>query len=78
MYVQYDSEADALYVRLREPIGDVKSRAVDDARIVDYDAEDHVVGVELLDASHGIDLEGLPEAEAIAEAIRSFPQPLSV
>ncbi len=78
MYVQYDSEADALYVRLREPIGDVKSRPVDDARIVDYDAEDRVVGVELLDASHGINLEGLPEAEAIAEAIRSFPQPLSI
>lgn len=78
MHVQYDSEADAVYVRLREPIGDVKSRRVDDARIVDYDAEGHVVGVELLDASHGIDLEGLPEADAIAEAIRSFPRPLSV
>ncbi len=78
MHVQYDSEADAVYVRLREPIGDVKSRPVDDARIVDYDAEGHVVGVELLDASHGIDLEGLPEADAIAEAMRSFPRPLSV
>lgn len=78
MHVQYDSEADAVYVRLREPIGDVKSRPVDDARIVDYDAEGQVVGVELLDASHGIDLEGLPEADAIAEAMRSFPRPLSV
>lgn len=78
MHVQYDSEADAVYVRLREPIGELKSRPVDDARIVDYDAEGQVVGVELLDASHGIDLEGLPEADAIAEAIRSFPRPLSV
>ena len=77
MQLEYDTEADAIYVRFRDPQGRVRSHRIDDRHIVDYDERDEVVGVELLAMSHGVDLEGIPEASRIAEAMRSFPQPLS-
>ncbi len=77
MQLEYDTEADAIYVRFRDPQGRVRSHRIDDRRIVDYDERDEVVGVELLAVSHGVDLDGVPEASRIAEAMRSFPQPLS-
>ena len=77
MQLEYDTEADAIYGRFRDPRGRVRSHRIDDRRIVDYDELDEVVGVELLAVSHGVDLDGVPEASRIAEAMRSFPQPLS-
>jgi uncharacterized protein YuzE len=73
--IRYDPEADAVYVRLREPEGRVRSKRLDHARIVDYDEGGEVVGVELLFVSAGVHLDGLPEEARIAEAMRSFPQP---
>lgn len=75
MHVEYDSESDAIYVTLRQPDGSVETEFIDDARYVDYDAAGNVVGVELLGVSQGIDLEGLPEAEKIAEALNAVPRP---
>ena len=76
MNVRYDSEADAVYIKLREPAGKVETEFIDVARYVDYDEHNNVVGVELLGVSQGIDLDGLPEAERIAEALRAL-QPVS-
>lgn len=47
---------------------------LDAQRIVDLDQHGRVIGVEFLEASLGIDLQGTPEAERTAEAIRSLPQ----
>ena len=72
--IRYDPEADAVYAKLREAEGRVTTQQIDDVRLVDYDESGAVVGVELLFVSGGVDLRGLPEAERIAEAMRSFSQ----
>ena len=71
MQVRYDPEADAIYVSLREHDGQVRSRNAGDwRRVVDYDEAGETVGVELLAVSTGLDLDGLPEADAIG----AFPR----
>ena len=74
MRVSYDPEADAIYVRFREPHGSVRTQTVDDLRMIDHDDEG-IVGIELLAVSRGLNLRGLPKADEIAVAIRSIPQP---
>lgn len=74
MHVEYDTEADALYVSLCQYDGRHHARPLDDRRIVHVDDDGSPVGVELLFVSRGIDLDGVPDAEAVAEAIRSFPE----
>ena len=50
MRIEYDREADALYIHLREvPVADTTD--VEDGVMIDLDAEGHIVGVEILDAS---------------------------
>lgn len=77
MEIRYDPEADAIYVSLREVEdgGVARSRRLGSyRRVVDYDEAGEVVGVELLEASRGLDLSAVPEADAIADAIRAFPR----
>lgn len=74
MQVSYDEEADAMYVRFRPRAGHIRSTRIDEQRVVDRDDEG-VVGVEFLFVNRGVRLDGLPESERIAEAMRSFPQP---
>ena len=48
--IRYDSDADALYIRIRE--GKVsESDEVEDRVIVDYDEKGNVVGIEVLEFS---------------------------
>lgn len=50
MRIEYDREADALYIHLREvPVADTTD--VEEGVMVDLDAEGHIIGVEILDAS---------------------------
>ena len=58
--VQVDVSAGALYVRLSDSAVH-KTREFGDFRMVDYDADGHVVGVEFLQIATGVDLDGLPE-----------------
>ena len=74
MYLRFDPEADVLFVTLRDPEGDTAGDRLDERRIVHYDERDRPVAIELLFVSRGIDLEGLPEADRISAAIRSFPR----
>ncbi len=74
MYVQYDPDADAVYVKLRAHEGRTRGRRLDDRRVVHYDAEGNVVAVELLFVSQGMDLKGLPEADRVRDLLGSFPQ----
>lgn len=72
MNVRYDPDVDALYIKLREPVGHIETDFIDVARYVDYDEEDNVVGIEILDVSTGVDLDGLPEAELVAQVLREL------
>ncbi len=60
--VDYDAEADVLYLRFTP--GETVARTVplDDLRLIDYSADGAVVGLEFIDASEGIDLRDLPFA----------------
>jgi len=46
--ITYDSEVDALYIRFIEAT--VTTKHVAEGIAVDYDAEGHIAGVEILDA----------------------------
>jgi uncharacterized protein YuzE len=74
--VQYDPEVDALYFVLRsvEPGGVQGTRQLDERRLVHLDQDGEPVGVEILFATEGIDLDGLPEADQIRLALLSLPQ----
>jgi uncharacterized protein YuzE len=49
--ITYDSEVDALYIRFIETT--VTTKHVAEGIAVDYDAEGHIAGVEILDAVKG-------------------------
>lgn len=50
MRIEYDREADALYVHLRQvPVDD--NIDIEEGVTVDLDARGHIVGIEILDAS---------------------------
>lgn len=51
MRIEYDPEADALYIRFRDtkPTGNVD---VEDGMTVDLDAKKQIVGIEILDVKH--------------------------
>ena len=48
MKVKYDSEADALYIELEATT--VTTKRLDQDIAVDYDAEGHIAGIEILSA----------------------------
>ncbi|MDO8692303.1 MAG: DUF2283 domain-containing protein [Dehalococcoidia bacterium] len=50
MRIEYDPEADALYIHLREvSVGDTVD--IEQGVTVDLDTDGHIIGVEILDAS---------------------------
>lgn len=77
MIIEYDDEADALYVAFeRVGSGDSIHQAVlDDRRTIDYDQYGEPIGVEFLDYSDGINIEGVPRAEEIAQALVALLAP---
>jgi uncharacterized protein YuzE len=65
MRLEYDSEADAAYIWLREDAERAFGLDLDGSRYVDFDATDRPIGVELLHVSRGVDTTGLPVREPI-------------
>ncbi|HSB79663.1 MAG TPA: DUF2283 domain-containing protein [Candidatus Methylomirabilis sp.] len=58
MKIEYSKQVDALYIHLREaPVAE--SRDVEDGITLDFDAEGHLVGLEVLDASERMGLSNL-------------------
>jgi len=58
MEINYDKEADALYVEFRK--GEfAKNKKIDAITIIDLDAEENILGIELLDVSKRIPQESL-------------------
>jgi uncharacterized protein YuzE len=53
--IEYDKEADALYIQLREVYVD-DNIDIEDGITVDLDEKRHVVGIEILDASRKLSL----------------------
>jgi uncharacterized protein YuzE len=56
--IEYSKDADALYIHLREvPVAE--SRDVEEGVTLDFDANGHIVGLEVLDASERLGLTNL-------------------
>ncbi len=72
--VEFDPEADAVYVRLRERQGLVESERIDEQRIVHYDEAGQVVGIEFLFVSRGITTDGLPREDEVRALLRSMKE----
>jgi len=71
MWLEYDSEADAAYIWLREEAGRIFGLDLDSSRYVDFGPDERPVGVELLRVSRGVDTAGLPARERIEVLLRS-------
>jgi uncharacterized protein YuzE len=74
MMLKYDQEADATYVSVSSPIAEgAVSRSEDVSRGeqyergIDYDSQGSILGYEFLNVSRGVDLEGLPHRDELAE-----------
>ena len=52
---------------------EVRTREIDDRRLAGGDGSGAAVGADLF-VSRGVNLDGLPEAERIVAAMRSFPR----
>ena len=50
MKIQYDPEADALYIQLREVFAD-HGVDIEEGVTIDLDKDRHIIGIEILDAS---------------------------
>ncbi len=55
MRIEYDKDADALYIQLREAYVE-DNVDIEEAITVDLDENRHVVGIEILDASRKLSL----------------------
>ena len=51
MKIEYSKEADALYVYFKEAVV-AKSKEIEEGVVLDFDEQNHLIGVEILDASH--------------------------
>ncbi len=71
MKIEYDRGVDAAYFSF-SAAASARQEKLDDARIIDYDADGTVVGVEFITPSLGIDLTGVPRAAEIAREARKL------
>ena len=66
--IRTDPRADAVYIELSgEPIG--YTEELDDNRLIDYLEPGKPVGIDLTEVSAGVNLEGLPEVEAVEKIL---------
>jgi len=63
MLVEYNTKTDLLYIRLDDRPQDVRNRRVSDDIVLDIGAEDHIVGIEIVDASRRVNLQQLLPVE---------------
>jgi uncharacterized protein YuzE len=49
--IEYDPEADALYIQIRDGVHPSDNIDIEEGVTVDVDEQGHIVGVEVLDAS---------------------------
>ncbi len=72
--ITYDRDVDALYASLRPraPADVARTVELGGERQVDYDREGNVLGVEFLNASDGLDFDGVPQGDEIRATLRSL------
>lgn len=70
MRITYDVEVDAAYIYLSAKVKDPETVRVDDDINLDFDAENRLVGIEVLSASERLDLSHL---EPMVETFQSRP-----
>lgn len=58
MRIEYDKEADALYIQLREAHVD-DNIDIEEGVTVDLDEKRHIIGIEILDASKKLSLKDI-------------------
>ena len=71
MKIEFDRSVDAAYFSF-SAAASARQEKLDDARIIDYDADGEVVGVEFITPSLGMDLTGVPRATEIAREARKL------
>jgi len=59
MNVSYNDKTDLLYIRLNDARADVINRRIDDDITLDVAAKEKIIGIEILNASHHINLDSL-------------------
>jgi uncharacterized protein YuzE len=65
MTLSRDTEADAAYVRVKDaPVN--STRELDSQRMVDYDEQGEIVGIEFLAVARGVDLSDLPYRDELS------------
>ncbi len=77
MKIEYDRDADALYIRLREAYAD-DNIDIEDGVTVDVDKDGHIIGIEVLDASRklsskdiaNITIANLPVEQEVTPPVR--------
>lgn len=69
--LEYDRAADAAYIRLRD-LPYARGEDLDQDRRIDYAADGGPIGVELLEVSAGVNLDGLPQQEVVASLLRTL------
>lgn len=69
--VSYDRSVQALYVTLSDKPYD-HGRDLDEDRRIDYAADHTPIGVEFLDVDQGVNLDDVPEHDAIAKALEPY------
>jgi len=67
--LEYDRDADAIYIHLRD-IPYAFGRDLDDDRRIDFAADGLPRGLELLAVSRGVRIDDLPEREEIARLLK--------
>lgn len=71
MKITYDRQADALYIRLRERAEQVRVSRWSEDVACDVDADDRIVGIEILNASAFFDRPDVPSVRL--EHVRPEP-----
>ncbi len=75
MHVDYDREADAMYVWLRD-LPYAFGVDLDHARHIDYAEDEKPIGIELLNVSRGVNLDDLPERAALERMLKEHQIPI--
>jgi len=70
--IEYSKDADALYIHLREvPVAE--SRDVEEGVTLDFDADGHIVGLEVLDAFERLGLTNLVNVSIVNLPVERVP-----
>jgi uncharacterized protein YuzE len=68
--ISYDTGSDAMFVWFRDRTSTTRTRVLDENRFIKID-DNGIVGMEFLEVSRGIDLEGVPNADEIRKALEA-------